>query len=138
MMAGDPVVGMRAADAVEKVTADRPEPLGPYAAALLGPVARIEQREVRWHVAQMLPRLDLGAEERDVAVTILTDYLQDRSKIVKAFAMQALADLAQADGRLRRRVVSLIEELTTTGGPAMQARGKKLLRELGAAPEEMG
>lgn len=138
MMAGDPVVRMRAADAVEKVTADRPELLRPYEAALLGPVARIEQQEVRWHVAQMLPRLDLGAEERDVAVAILMDYLQDRSKIVRTSAMQALADLARTDARLYRRAVPLLQELTATGSPAMRARGKKLLQKLGALPEERG
>jgi hypothetical protein len=101
-------------------------------------VARIEQQEVRWHVAQMLPWLDLGAEERDVAVAILMDYLQEQSKIVRTSAMQALADLARTDARLCRRAVPLLQELTATGSPAMRARGKKLLQKLGALPEERG
>jgi len=50
-----PVVRMRAADAAEKITAQRPELLGPYKRLLLDDLARASQAEVRWHVAQMLP-----------------------------------------------------------------------------------
>ena len=44
--------------------------------------------------------------------------------------MQALADLAEADARLRRRVLPLLTELTHTGTPAMRSRGHKLLARL--------
>jgi hypothetical protein len=98
-------------------------------------VARSEQQEVRWHVAQMLPRLNLSAAERETAVSILTTYLDDRSKIVKTFSMQALADLAATDASLRPQVTVLVEELTRTGSPAMQSRGRKLLRQL-AQPDD--
>ena len=43
--------------------------------------------------------------------------------------MQALADLAEGDERLRRRVLPLTE-LTGTGTPAMRSRGRKLLARL--------
>ena len=55
MLDDDPVIRMRAADAVEKITVDYPEYLQPYKTKLLRQVARIEQQEVRWHVAQMIP-----------------------------------------------------------------------------------
>jgi hypothetical protein len=127
MLHEDPVVRMRAADAVEKASAQRPEYLQPLKSRLLQEVARSEQQEVRWHVAQMLPRLDLSAAERETAVAILTGYLDDESKIVKTFSMQALADLAAQDASLRPQVTALVEELTRTGSPAMQSRGRKLL-----------
>ena len=126
----DPVVRMRAADAVEKITADHPEYLGPYKERLLSQVAEIDQQEVRWHVAQMLPRLELSAQEREVAVEILLAYLEDGSKIVKTFSMQALADLAEQDAILRPQVVELLEALVQTGSPAMKSRGRKLLQNL--------
>jgi len=93
-------------------------------------VARIEQQEVRWHVAQMIPRLELSREERAVAVEILIHYSDDKSKIVKTFAMQALADLAEEHLDLRAQVVELLEELVQTGSPAMQSRGRKLLARM--------
>lgn len=130
MLHGDPVVRMRAADAVEKVTARRPEHLQAFKAILIGEVACSRQQEVRWHVAQMVPRLDLSAQEREVAEGILLGYLEDDSLIVKTFSMQALSDLAETDAELRARVLPLLEELTATGSPAMRSRGEKLLERL--------
>jgi hypothetical protein len=60
----------------------------------------------------------------------LTGYLNDTSRIVKTFAMQALADLAEQDDGLRAPVIRQIEELTRSGSPAMQNRGRKLLAKL--------
>jgi len=81
-------------------------------------------------VAQMLPRLALAKSELGIAVEILTGYLEDKSRIVKTFCMQALADLAKNDEALRRKVIPLIKRLSQAGSPAMKSRGKKLLKEL--------
>lgn len=78
----------------------------------------------------MIPRLELNAKERLVAVDILFDYFRDRSSIVKTFAMQGLADLAGKDSSLRTKILPLLEELTEIGTPAMRARGRKLLQHL--------
>jgi hypothetical protein len=130
MVHPDPVVRMRAADAVEKITTTHPELLQPFKERLIGQVAKSDQQEVRWHVAQMLPRLELDGEERATSIGILRDYLHDRSRIVKTFAMQALADFAERDAALRPEVIQLLEDLTRTGSPAMASRGRKLQRKL--------
>jgi HEAT repeat protein len=130
MLGDDPVVRMRSADAAEKISAQHPHLLQEHRAVLLSEIAHSEQQEVRWHVAQMLPRLELTQEEQETAVEILLHYLDDDSKIVKTFSMQALADFAQTDASLRSRVVPLLEELTETGSPAVKSRGRKLLRML--------
>ena len=127
----DPLIRMRAADAAEKVTVRRPKLLQPYKEHLLHQVAIIEQQEVRWHVAQMLPRLELSPAERRQALDILLGYLDDESKIVKTFAMQGLADLAWQDPQLRTEVLPVLVKLTASGSPAMRSRGRKLLMQLG-------
>lgn len=130
MLADDPLIRMRAADAVEKVTVQHPEYLASYREALLHEVAPIDQQEVRWHVAQMLPRLVWSDEERATCIDLLLRYLEDKSKIVRTFAMQALADFAEGDPALRPQVIALLEQLVQDGSPAMQTRGRKLLFEL--------
>ena len=90
MADADPLVRMRCADAVEKITAARPEYLAPYKERVIRLAAVAEQQEARWHLAQLLSRLELSAPERRRAVEILTTYLADTSRIVKTFAMQAL------------------------------------------------
>lgn len=130
LLHADPLIRMRAADAAEKITAQCPQYLEPFKKRLIQQVAKIDQQEVRWHVAQMLPRLQLSKRERTTVVRILLGYLDDKSTIVKTFSMQALADLAQQDPALRPRVVPVLEELTQTGSPAMKSRGRILLRKL--------
>lgn len=123
----DPVVRMRCADVAEKVTALQPELLQPYKRELLNEFALIEQKEVRWHIAIMLPRLALTRREEKKVLGILRSYCEDSSSIVKTMAMQAMADLCLKNPALQNAVVHQLNELMQTGTPAMLARGKKLL-----------
>lgn len=127
LSAADPVVRMRCADVAEKVSAAHPEWLQPHGKTLIDLAARATQQELRWHLAQMLPRLTLSVAEHRVAVKVMFDYLNDPSKIVKTFAMQALADFAQHDRSLRRRLPRVLVNILQSGSPAMQARARRLL-----------
>ncbi len=131
LMSDEALIRMRSADAVEKITARRPEHLLPLRRKLLEEVARIDQKEVRWHVAQMLPRVAWRRSERREVLAVLTGYLSDSSSIVKTCAMQALADLAGQAPELRTEVLARLQESTRSGTPAMKARGRKLLKRLG-------
>jgi hypothetical protein len=120
---------MRAADAAEKVTFTRPELLQPYKRELLGLLAESEQIELRWHLALMVPRLELNATERQRAAKTLWRYLDDRSSIVKTFALQGLAELAKQDPSLRETVKQTLEVSLQTGTAAMKVRARKLLKK---------
>jgi hypothetical protein len=126
----DSLVRMRAADAAEKVTVTRPELLHPHKQELLGLLVETEQIELRWHLAQLVPRLELTVRERDRAVANLQRYLEDRSSIVKTCAMQGLADLAREDPNLQDTVKRILEESLRKGTAAMKARARKLLKKL--------
>jgi HEAT repeat protein len=126
----DPLVRMRAADATEKITRERHELLQPYKKELLGLMAEAQEQELRWHLAVMVPRLPLTRKEKEIAVCALESYLEDRSSIVKTFALQGLADLAQDDPNLRPGVVEILRRATRNGTPAMKARSRKLLINL--------
>ena len=153
----DPLVRMRATDAAEKVTRTAPQLLQPYKAELLGLLAesalgepefvesdqqpvqkRVRrsskqvvqqpiQQEVRWHLAVMVPRLKLIPAEAQRVASQLTVYLEDRSSIVKTFALQGLWELAQQHASVRPLVVELLQLAVRTGTPAMRARARKLL-----------
>lgn len=131
----DPLLRMRCADAAEKVTALHPEYLRPHKRKLIEVWSRIEQKEVRWHVAAMLSRLQLNQREQQHVIDLLFSYTNDTSGIVKTMAMQSLADLAMRDETLRPLVRQHIEALSVTGTPAMRARGRKLLVTLDAAKQ---
>ena len=130
----EPIVRMRAADAAEKVSAVRPELLKPHKSKLLGLLVEAEQIELRWHLAQIIARLPLTHRERRRAADTLQLYLEDRSSIVRTFALQALADISRNgnDGELRRTVREIVEQSVVRGSAAMKARARMLLKGLKA------
>jgi hypothetical protein len=130
MQKSDAVVRMRAADAAEKVSAVHPDYLSPYKAELLHQIGQSTQQEVRWHVAQMLPRLALSADEQSVAVALLLSYLNDHSAIVQTFALDALVTFAQHDTTLRPDILRLLNQAQTAERAAVRSRAKKLLAVL--------
>ena len=123
----NPVIRMRAADAMEKISEEDPQLLQPFKKQLIGLARQTRQQELRWHAAQMIPRLKLTPQETHTVTEIFFDYLTDESKIVVTFAMQALSDLAVREAAVATRLLNAVERLTRAGSPAIQNRGKKLL-----------
>jgi hypothetical protein len=131
LMAGlwseDALVRMRAADAAEKVTRENHGLLQPYKKELLGLLVEAEQQELRWHLAAMVPRLRMTARERSAVMDMLAAYLEDKSSIVKTFALQGMADLAAAEPSFQPKVIEILQEASRSGTAAMRARSRKLL-----------
>jgi len=128
----DPPVRMRAADALEKVTQKKPDLLQKYKEQILDEIAYIEQQEVQWHVAQMIPRLELLPKEVKKATEILDNYLdKTASNIVRVMSLQALADLALQGKFPREQVIRKINNYSQKiQAPSVRARSKRLLRGL--------
>jgi SepF-like predicted cell division protein (DUF552 family) len=131
MFHDDPRVRMRSADSIEKVSKKQPNYLRPFKKRLIDDVSKIKQQEVRWHLAQMFSYLELDKTERDQVVKILSSYIDsEKSRIVKVFSMQTLADLAEKDDDIRPLIVGKIKEVVKTGSPAIVGRGNKLITRL--------
>ena len=129
----DPLVRMRTADAVEKISRQKPELLRPYKKELLGLMQEAQEKELMWHLALIAARLPLNASERAIAGAALKNYLEDRSSIVRTFALQGLADLAANDPAIRVEVVEMLHQAVRAGTAAMKARSCKLLARLRSA-----
>ena len=127
ILVDDPGIRMRASDVAEKITRTHPEWLEPYKKLFLEVISTIDQKEVRWHTAQMLNRMQYTTIEQQKVFNLLMTFLKDRSSIVKTFTMQALADLAIQNRTYLNQVQRLLYKLTQEGSPAMKTRGKKLL-----------
>ena len=134
LWSADSLVRMRAADAVEKITRAKPELLRPYKKELLGLMHEAEAKEERWHLALIAQRLPLSAKERVIAAAALKSYLEDRSSIVRTFALQALSDCAGQDPALLPEVIELLQQALRSGTAAMKARSRKLLLRLERRP----
>ncbi len=119
----DPLVRMRAADAVEKLTAEHSDWLEPYVPLLLE-AGEINQKEVRWHVAQLLPRVRLASAQKQQATKMFREWHADpkNGNIVRVFALQALVDMNAAD--VPELIAVILDD--PHAPPSLQARARKL------------
>jgi hypothetical protein len=75
-------------------------------------------------------RLQLSEKDRAAVLDVLSGYLHDKSRTVRMFSMQALANLALDEAKLRPQVIALLQDSIKTGSPVMKSRGRKLLASL--------
>ncbi|MFK3986687.1 hypothetical protein [Exiguobacterium mexicanum] len=126
-----PVVRMRSADAMEKVTRHYPALLQAHQASLFEQLQIATQQEVRWHLAQLMPRMTWTEEEASDIVRVLTDWIAaETSAIVIVNALQAMFDLSAMHPRFRDELKALLETQLAAGSPAVKSRAKKLLHKL--------
>jgi HEAT repeat protein len=126
----DPVIRMRAADVIEKVTQSKPELLFGYTSKVISLLASTEQQEVCWHMAQIAPRLKYNESQENEIIESLKSYLVHKSKIVQVSAMESLTTIAERNTAILDEMVEIITKLKETGSPAVQSRGRKLLQRL--------
>ena len=126
----DPVVKMRSADVIEKVTKNKPELLSGYTSQVISILVSAEQQEVCWHLAQVAPRLECTANEENEIIEALKRCLLHKSKIVIVSAMESLAILSERNSSILNEVIEIIKVQKENGSPAIQARGRKLLERL--------
>ena len=130
LYSNDPVVRMRAADAVEKVSRQRPGLLKGYSAEIIAILESSDQQEVCWHMAQIAPRLHVEPREEEHILVLLKKLLSHKSRIVQVSAMDALTAFAERDETLANEVKTIIMEQMKNGAPSIIARGRKLLKRL--------
>ncbi|HDZ00756.1 MAG TPA: hypothetical protein ENH52_04750 [Nitrospirae bacterium] len=126
----DPVLRMRAADAVEKASRKRPELLAGYSSKIISILRSVDQQEVCWHMAQIAPRLDLSKSEEKQIIGLLKELLSHKSKIVRVSAMDAIACFAERDETIIYEVREIIRTQMKSGVPSILSRGRRLLHKL--------
>lgn len=122
-----PEVRMRAADALEKSTAQNIEPLARHKDHLLELVEVAKQNEVRWHLAQILVRLELSEMEIEDLLDIFTRWFwRSDSRILRTFTLQAVFDLAHHNDEALAEAGRMLGWALDCPFPAVRARARKL------------
>jgi hypothetical protein len=123
---------MRAADAVEKITLSHPHFLFPHKKQLLNLLKSRTNKEVKWHVAQLVPRINLTQNELKEVWGVLTHQTQNpnESKIVRVDSLQALYELSQQFPEYRKQFEQALQAIEHEPYPSIQARVRKLKKLL--------
>lgn len=124
----DPLVHMRAVDALEKVSASRPEVLVGHEQEVLEELASSKLSEDRWHVGLMIPRLALDAQRMPIAVAVLERLLTDPSRIVQANALEGIVRLADDHVELAHLADAAMSAASQSPHASVRARARRLTR----------
>ena len=126
----DPIIRMRSADVIEKVSKKEPELLSGYTSKVIALMEASVQQEVCWHIAQIAPRLTHTDDEEKRIIKGLKKYLLHKSKIVRVSAMESLVDFAEKNKSIFDEVLGIIGAQIEHGSPAVKSRGRKLLQRI--------
>lgn len=120
----DRIVVMHAADAIEKITIEHPEYLGKHKKKFLELFDAAKNKELKWHLALMMPRLQLSSTESEYIWKTLIAWARDKtnSRLVRVGAVQGLFKMTQQNDALLNDFTSLMSELEKENIPSVNAR----------------
>ena len=117
---------MRAADTVEKITVSKPQYLYKHEEKIFELCSRAADKELIWHLAQFLPRLQLNSTKIPIVRNILNRWAADKSnsRIVRVNSIQAFHDLSEKYNYKMDK--SFLSKLEKENIPSITARIKKI------------
>lgn len=128
LLSHERIIEMRSADAVEKLTKKHPEWLQKHKPLLLELLHNSTNKELNWHLAQLVSRLSLTDIELYVVWDKLAYWMLNRneSRIVRVNSLQALYDLSIENSSLLQALRSLVQQVHHEAIPSINARLRKL------------
>ncbi len=121
-------VRMHAVDGVEKLTIVNPGWLKPHKKFLMDMMEKYDEKEFRWHIAQIISRLKFNEAEAGKVWDLLSSWLNNKkeSRIVRVFSLQALYDISKSYPELRDDLVQSASEAKQENIPSLNSRIRKL------------
>lgn len=128
----DEIVRMRACDALEKICRQRPELFDNYKQPLLFELPKIRQASVQWYLAQIYTELDLSETQRQQAVSVMKDNLNNMDDwIVTNLTLESLAIFARRGEFNVNEFQVILQRHIKSRHKSVVSRVNKLLKEFG-------
>ena len=124
----DRKVVMRTADAIEKITSDKPDCLQKHRKELLNLCQRATNIELKWHLVLLVSRLKLTRKELKGVWALFTQRATDRNenKIVRVNSNQGLFNMLPQGPELSREFGLILDAIENEKVPSLNARIGKL------------
>jgi hypothetical protein len=128
----DRIVVMRAADCIEKITATNPVYVTKHKKEIFDLSRTSTNKELVWHLAQLIPRLNLNGNDLKEAWNILCQWALDKScsRIVRVNALESLSHLAHGKSSVLKRFNGILSELEEEKVPSINARIRKIRKQM--------
>lgn len=131
VFSGNRLVAMRAIDIVEKLLATKPLYIQSHKKEMFALIKANQHKEIKWHLALILPRIKLNKKEIGLVWQYLTAWSLDtfNSKIVRVNSVQGLFDLLKQEPLLKQDFLLTMQELEREQVPSINARIRILLKK---------
>ena len=127
---GDRLITMRAVDSIEKISKKHNTFLNKYKLNILELLRNAEDKELKWHLAQLVSRLNLNNTEQKKVFKILAQWVQnkDESKIVRVNSIQALSEISYNNESLGKNLEKILNDIAKENIPSINARIKHVFK----------
>lgn len=128
----DQLIVMRAIDAIEKITLKHPNYLIKHKNEILNLSTVAHDKELKWHLAQIIPRLSLTPPELTKAWKLLTIWALDKnnSRIVRVNSIQGLFEMLKENNELTQDFALTLTELEKEDIPSINARIRSIKNKI--------
>ncbi|MCI1267296.1 MAG: hypothetical protein LKG19_12045 [Saprospiraceae bacterium] len=128
----DQLLVMRAIDAIEKITLKLPNYLIKHKNEILNLSTVAHDKELKWHLAQIIPRLSLTPHELTKAWKLLTNWALDKnnSRIVRVNSIQGLFEMLKENNELTQDFALTLTELEKEDIPSINVRIRSIKNKI--------
>jgi hypothetical protein len=133
------IVVSRCADAIEKITTNNPKYLSRHKKKIIELCNTAKNKELKWHLALLIPRLPLDSKEFGKAWDTLTKWANDKtnSRIVRVNSIQGLFEMIKQDSELEKDFCLTLLELEKENIPSINARIKNIRKQIERAGRQV-
>jgi len=127
----DRLVVMRAADTIERITIDNPQYLTKHKNEIIELCDAAKDKELKWHLALLIPRLNLNNREYEKAWVTLTIWARDKdnSRIVRVNSLQGLFEMTKQQSKSAKDFWLTLHEIEKDNIPSINARIKNIRKQ---------
>lgn len=125
------LIVMRAADAIEKVTLHNPQYLTKHINEIIELCNTAKDKELKWHLALLIPRLNLKNMEFDNGWKTLNMWAKDKdnSRIVRVNSIQGLYEMTKQQSKTEKDFWIIVDEIERENIPSINARINKIRKQ---------
>jgi len=126
------IVVMHAADTIEKITIKDPQYLPKHKTELIELFYMAKNKELKWHLAVLVPRLNLNKIEFGKIWDAMTNWAIDKtnSRLVRVGAVQGLFEMVKQQSGLIKDFTLTMFELEKENIPSINARIRNIRKQL--------
>lgn len=133
----DPVVAMRSSYVFMKLSKSDRDLILPFKSLIINNLGKYIQKEVRWHIPQILLVMDLSDQEKEKSYNTLMNWAEGKDgNIVVYYSLEAAFNIAKGNHSLLANFIPRLKKINKTDAKIVKNRCKKIAAILNVKLDE--